>query len=147
MNTQNKFQPLQELLDEGYDPYNSAHHLQVQRMLETIQKVIDSFNDVKSVDDIEKIAMDSLKNKWSHLYQFGYPQMPYPTNYANDLNNVMLGIYIKQNNTIKEPNIYIPKNDTIIEFGYFTTEQINGLLEEYKNEPNKLQFLNDMLEN
>jgi hypothetical protein len=32
--------PLQELIDEGYDPYDSAHHLQVQRMLKVIQEYI-----------------------------------------------------------------------------------------------------------
>jgi hypothetical protein len=44
-------------------------------------------------DDVEKLAMDKLKSKWSHLYQFGYPKKPYPTNYENDLNMVMVGIY------------------------------------------------------
>lgn len=32
--------PLQELIDEGYDPYDSAHHLQVQRMLKMIQEYL-----------------------------------------------------------------------------------------------------------
>ena len=32
--------PLQELIDEGYDPYHSAHHLQVQRMLKVIQEYL-----------------------------------------------------------------------------------------------------------
>lgn len=32
--------PLQELVDEGYDAYNSSHHLQVQRMLKVIQDYI-----------------------------------------------------------------------------------------------------------
>ena len=32
--------PLQELVDEGYDPYDSAHHIQVQRMLKVIQDYI-----------------------------------------------------------------------------------------------------------
>lgn len=44
-------------------------------------------------EEIEKMAMDSLKNKWSHLY-FGneYPKKPYPTSFENDLNNIMQGI-------------------------------------------------------
>jgi hypothetical protein len=42
---------------------------------------------------IEKIAMDKLKNKWGHLYIFGYPQRPFPTNYENDLNNIKIGLY------------------------------------------------------
>jgi len=44
-------------------------------------------------DDIERIAMDQLKSKWQHLYTFGYPKRPYPTNYENDLNMVMVGLY------------------------------------------------------
>jgi hypothetical protein len=43
--------------------------------------------------DIERIAMDKLKNKWGHLYTFGYPQRPFPTNYENDLNNIKVGLY------------------------------------------------------
>jgi hypothetical protein len=42
--------------------------------------------------EIEKIAMDKLKSKWEHLYTFGYPQKPFPTNYENDLNNVKIGL-------------------------------------------------------
>ena len=41
----------------------------------------------------EKLAMDKLKSKWEHLYIFGYPQKPFPTNYENDLNNVKVGLY------------------------------------------------------
>jgi hypothetical protein len=43
--------------------------------------------------DIEKVAMDKLKSKWGHLYTFGYPKRPFPTNYENDLNNVKVGLY------------------------------------------------------
>jgi 2-oxo-4-hydroxy-4-carboxy--5-ureidoimidazoline (OHCU) decarboxylase len=43
--------------------------------------------------EIEKIAMDKLKSKWEHLYTFGYPKKPFPTNYENDLNNVKVGLY------------------------------------------------------
>lgn len=43
------------------------------------------------MNEIEKLAMDKLKSKWEHLYTFGYPQKPYPTSYANDLANVILG--------------------------------------------------------
>jgi hypothetical protein len=42
---------------------------------------------------IEKIAMDKLKDKWNHLYTFGYPQRPFPTNYENDLNKIKIGLY------------------------------------------------------
>ncbi len=50
-----------------------------------------------SKEGLEKLAMDSLKDKWSHLYQFGYPQKPYPTNYENDLNCIMLGMLLNRN--------------------------------------------------
>ena len=43
--------------------------------------------------EIEKRAMDLLKSKWEHLYTFGYPQRPFPTNYENDLNMVKIGLY------------------------------------------------------
>lgn len=42
---------------------------------------------------VEKIAMDKLKDKWRHLYTFGYPKKPFPINYENDLNNVKVGVY------------------------------------------------------
>jgi hypothetical protein len=48
---------------------------------------------LEEVADIERIAMDKLKNKWNHLYTFGYPQRPFPTNYENDLNNIKIGLY------------------------------------------------------
>jgi hypothetical protein len=48
---------------------------------------------IEEAADIERIAMDKLKNKWGHLYTFGYPQRPFPTNYENDLNNIKIGLY------------------------------------------------------
>lgn len=47
------------------------------------------------MEAIEKEAMDLLAAKWSHLFQFGYPKKPYPTNFENDLNCVMLGLTSK----------------------------------------------------
>lgn len=44
-------------------------------------------------EDIEKMAMDELKNKWSHLYISGYPKKPFPSNYQHDLDMIMLGYY------------------------------------------------------
>lgn len=44
-------------------------------------------------EQVEKIAMEQLKYKWQHLYTFGYPKKPFPTNYENDLSNVKVGIY------------------------------------------------------
>ena len=48
---------------------------------------------IEEAADIERIAMDKLKNKWNHLYTFGYPKRPFPTNYENDLNNIKIGLY------------------------------------------------------
>ncbi len=33
------------------------------------------------------------KSRWEHLYTFGYPKRPFPTNYENDLNNIKIGLY------------------------------------------------------
>jgi hypothetical protein len=52
--------------------------------------------DLPKVLDEEIIAMDKLKDKWSHLYRLGYPQRPFPTNYENDLNCVLIGLYKSQ---------------------------------------------------
>lgn len=38
--TKDKIKPLQELLDEGYDPYDELHHIQLQRMLKVIEQYI-----------------------------------------------------------------------------------------------------------
>jgi hypothetical protein len=54
---------------------------------------------------VERLAMDSLKNKWSHLYSFGYPQRPFPINYENDLNNVLLGYYKSNPNQYTQADI------------------------------------------
>ena len=45
--------------------------------------------------EFELEAMNVLKSKWSHLYQFGYLKKPFPTNYENDLNNVIIGLTSK----------------------------------------------------
>ena len=47
---------------------------------------------IAKVDDVESRAMELLKDRWSHLYTFGNPKRPFPTNYENDLNNIKLGI-------------------------------------------------------
>ena len=48
---------------------------------------------LEEAGNIERLAMDKLKNKWEHLYTFGYPQKPFPTNYENDLNNIKIGLH------------------------------------------------------
>lgn len=48
---------------------------------------------LEEVAEIEKLAMDKLKSRWEHLYTFGYPKRPFPTNYENDLNNIKIGLY------------------------------------------------------
>lgn len=64
------------------------------------KKVINKPIDYNGIDfgivDVEKLAMDKLKIKWAHLYTFGYPQKPYPTNYESDLNLIKVGIYESQ---------------------------------------------------
>jgi hypothetical protein len=55
--------------------------------------IIPTEESINEIDKIEKIAMDKLKHRWSHLYAFGYPKKPFPTNYENDLNNVKIGLY------------------------------------------------------
>jgi hypothetical protein len=79
---------------------------------------------------IEKIAMDKLKNKWGHLYIFGYPQRPFPTNYENDLNNIKIGLYEgtkwqqeQDKNKFSEEEVYsileqAMKDDSIEELTY-----------------------------
>lgn len=51
---------LQELINEGYDPYDSAHHLQVQRMLKIIEIFIQSLLP-KTEWDIEFNEQDKIK--------------------------------------------------------------------------------------
>ena len=44
---------------------------------------------------VEELAIDILnkENMWSHLFIFGNPKKPYPTNFERDLDRVMLGLY------------------------------------------------------
>jgi hypothetical protein len=64
-----------------------------------IDNAVDNLNNeppqetLEEAADMERVAMDKLKNKWGHLYTFGYPQRPFPTNYENDLNNIKIGLY------------------------------------------------------
>lgn len=45
-----------------------------------------------------------------------------------------------------EKTIVIPQNEVIDENGYFTMNEIVELLRCYKNNPSKVQFIADMLE-
>lgn len=38
--TPEELKPLQDIVDEGYDPYDSAHHLVVQRWLKIIKNFL-----------------------------------------------------------------------------------------------------------
>jgi glycyl-tRNA synthetase alpha subunit len=49
--------------------------------------------EVENEDAVLDIAMDSLKSKWEHLYSFGYPTPPFPTNYQHDLDMFLLGYH------------------------------------------------------
>lgn len=44
-------------------------------------------------ETIRKRVMDLLKEKWNHLYISGYPTEPFPSNYENEFNKIVLGIY------------------------------------------------------
>jgi hypothetical protein len=46
---------------------------------------------------LEEKALDilNLDGKWSHLFTFGNPSKPYPTNFENDLSKVILGLTSK----------------------------------------------------
>lgn len=72
--------------------------------------------------ELEIKAMDLLKSKWSHLYTFGYPKRPFPTNYENDLNCVLLGLY-------KSEKTY-SYNDMV----NFAKQQCDNLVETIKKE-------------
>ena len=54
---------------------------------------------------------------------------------------------IKQENTSKSNFIvYIPTNVYKIEHRYYNLQEIINLLRKYKNKPNAIQFIADMLE-
>ena len=38
--TPEELKPLQDIVDEGYDPYDSAHHLVVQKWLKIIENLL-----------------------------------------------------------------------------------------------------------
>lgn len=59
-------------------------------------------------DDIEKEALDisELKNKWGHLYTFGYPSKPYPTGFRHDLDMIMLGLYKSKSKQFSLDDMY-----------------------------------------
>lgn len=70
--------------------------------------------------ELELEAMDLLKHKWEHLYMFGYPKKPFPTNYQNDLNNVIVGLtskYVEKQKlefAIKQLKPYLEWNDEVV---------------------------------
>jgi len=80
------------------------------------------------IDEIEINAMDILKNKWWHLYTFGYPKKPFPTTYEYDLNNVKGGLY-------KSLETHTLSDDEVVEFLNFESQWLadnkyrNGLFE------------------
>lgn len=44
------------------------------------------------------------------------------------------------------PNFYIPKNNVVTEWEYLTLNQIVDLLRKYRDNPEAIQFIADMLE-
>lgn len=76
--------------------YNKGNSVDVDTLVNEILPEIFSKKEklhIQKVAEIEKIAMDKIKDKWEHLYILGYPEKPFPLNYRNDLNNVKTGIY------------------------------------------------------
>jgi hypothetical protein len=66
------------------------------KLSKTIFDKIGGLKDSKDnteISEIDKKAMDLLKDKWQHLYMFGYPQKPFPTNYERELSLVKLVLY------------------------------------------------------
>jgi len=80
-----------ETLEEEPNPFELPKALPDDVFYESLEEP--KQETFEEVDEIEKIAMDKLKSKWEHLYTFGYPQKPFPTNYENDLNMVKIGLY------------------------------------------------------
>jgi hypothetical protein len=87
---------------------------------------------IEEAADIERIAMDKLKNKWGHLYIFGYPQRPFPTNYENNLNNIKIGLYEgAKRQKEQDKNKY--SEEEVIEFiKTFDIEFYSGIVERNK---------------
>lgn len=108
------------------------------RFSETLDKLSDNSLKQETLEeaaDIEKIAMDKLKNKWGHLYTFGYPQRPFPTNYENDLNNIKIGLYEGAKWQQEQDKNKYSEEEVLIILDKFLTSMIKGektgLLEEW----------------
>ena len=84
---------------------------------------------------LELEAISLLKNKWEYLYTFGNPKRPFPRNYENDLNNVMLGLTSRY---VEKQKLYFAI-DTIKEL----TEKIGGY--SFIDVDNKLKELEQKL--
>jgi hypothetical protein len=92
--------------------------------------------------DIERIAMDKLKNKWGHLYTFGYPQRPFPTNYENDLNNIKIGLY--EGAKWQAERMYSEEEvDTLLEMLKRSIAEINHIKHTYKDRGHCVKYLSD----
>lgn len=106
------------------------------------------------VDEVEEMAMIILKDKWSHLFTFGYPKKPYPTNFEEYLKNTIKGYnkakeqytntkqdmiefaeWIKQNATTDQ---HFKQNWMTIDKRNLTTEQVLELFE--KSRPKTIYF-------
>jgi hypothetical protein len=74
---------------------------------------LNASKDNTEYSEIDKKAMDLLKDKWQHLYMFGYPQKPFPKNYESDLNLVKLVLYESPKNK-KESNEAIELSKDLI---------------------------------
>jgi hypothetical protein len=89
---------VQAEIDEELGIYQQG---KLYKIVAQSQRKLDGVPVVSLDSYVERLAMDLLKNKWSHLYTFGYPKVPYPSNYQNDFSVLFLELYKKSN-----PNQY-----------------------------------------
>jgi hypothetical protein len=84
--------------------------------------------------ELELEAMDILKSKWSHLYMFGYPKRPFPTNYENDLNNVIIGLTSKyvEKQKLEFAIEQLNKLDSVLQSKIETLETVFGYYSDSK---------------
>lgn len=66
--------PLKDLVDEGYDPYDQNHHIQVQRMLKIIGDFIDDVegnNQILTITNMEKVIVEITNENPDYPTPFG----------------------------------------------------------------------------
>jgi|688.fasta_scaffold19913_18 hypothetical protein len=90
---ENEVEPIYKIIIPKEEPKQTVQEYEQQGLEKHSYELEPKQELLEEAAEIEKIAMDKLKSKWEHLYTFGYPKKPFPTNYENDLNNVKVGLY------------------------------------------------------